>query len=548
MMQWNYPVHRLLLGAMTLMLALQVQAQYNIRVKIADYKNDTLILGYRFGKQTYVKDTCVRKSANDEFVFSKKDTLDGGVYICLLKPSNTYFEFLIPDYKAKPQDQKNLRIETRLYPDGDLIKDLKITGSPDNKAFVDYLHFLNRMRFKSEDYSAEKTNAATKGDKAAEEAAQKKLEALNDSVSIYQKTLLEKNPQYLSSKLIKAAAGPTVPKDIEAQGQEASYKYFKAHYLDNVDWADERLLRTPIMEEKIEFYLEKLVFQIPDSLIKECDLLIDLAKKGKSPQMYQFVASHLLNKYAKSQVICMDAVYVHLGDKYYCKGKADWVEKEQLEKICDNVEELRPLRCGSPAMEITGRDIRDGKEFKLSSLVGKRRFVVLFFWDPSCGNCGKAAEKLAPIYNRFAPFGAEVVGICSKSWKEVDECKKKATEKNMTWINLSDEEYPLAVVKKTYAIKMNPYIYLYDREMKMMFKRLDPEQVGDILAREYQQIVDKPEEHKDFPAAMIPALKKALEDHAAEKAKHEQEEKAKKEKEEKEGKNTDGKANKMGGK
>ncbi len=532
------------MSAICLLFALQMQAQYNIRVKIADYKNDTLILGYRFGKQTYVKDTCIRKSPTDDFVFSKKDTLDGGVYICLLKPSNTFFEFLIPDYKAKPQDQKNLRIETRLGADGDLIKELKITGSADNKAFVDYLHFLNRMRFKSEDLSAEKTNAAAKGDKAAEEAAQKKLEALNDSVNVYQKALLEKNPQYLSSKLIKAAAPPVVPKDIEAQGQEASYKYFKEHYLDNIDWADERLLRTPIMEEKIEFYLEKLVFQIPDSLIKECDHLIDLAIKGKNKPMYQFVASHLLNKYAKSQVICMDAVYVHLGDKYYCKGKADWVEKEQLEKICDNVEELRPLRCGSPAMEIVGQNIKDGKEFKLSSLMNKSRYVVLFFWDPACGNCGKAAEKLAPIYNRFVPFGTEVVGICSKSWKEVDECKKKATEKNMTWINLSGEEYGLAVVKKTYAIKMNPYIYLYDKEMKMMFKRLDPEQVGDILAREYQQILDKPEDSKDFPTALRPALKKALEEHAAEKEKSEKEAKEKEEKEN----SAKNKAEKMSGK
>jgi peroxiredoxin len=517
-----------------------VEAQYNIRVKIADYKNDTLILGYRFGKQTYVKDTCIRKAGTEEFVFAKKDTLDGGVYLVLLKPTNTYFEFLIPDQREKPKDQKNMRIETRLNPDGDLIRDLKITGSPDNTAFIDYLHFLNRMRTKSEGLVKEKE--AAKGNAEKEAEIGKKLEMLNDSVTIYQKNLVEKNPNYLSAKLIKASPTPIVPKDIEAQGQEASYRYFKSKYFDGVDWSDARLIRTPIMEEKIEFYLEKLVIQAPDSVIGACEELIGWAKAGKNKDMYQYVSSHLLNKYAKSQVICMDAVYVHLGEKYYCNGGAEWVGKEQLEKICDNVNELRPLRCGSPAMEIAAKNIVDGAPFKLSSLVGKNRYLVLFFWDPACGNCGKAAEKLAPIYNRFKPYGLEVVGICSKEWKDVEDCRKKATEKNMTWINLSDEAYPLAVIKKTYAIKMNPYIYLYDKEMKLMYKRLDPEQVGDIVQRDLQQILDDPNS-KEIRPDMRPALKKTLEDAAADKAKREAEEKAKAEKE----KATENKNNKMQG-
>jgi peroxiredoxin len=526
-----------------MMSATAVEAQYNIKVKIADYKNDTLILGYRFGKQTYVKDTCVRKNPNDEFVFSKKDTLMGGVYLVLLKPTNTYFEFLIPDQMGKPKDQKIMKIETRLQADGDLVKDLKITGSPDNTVFVDYLHFLTKMRNDSEKWYKEQEEAKAKGDtiKAAEIA--KKMEGLNDQVNAYQKSVVEKHPTYLSVKLIKGATNPIVPKDVEIKGQDASYRYFKAHYFDGIDWADSRLIRTPIMEEKIEFFLEKLVVQAPDSVIQACEDLMTLAIKGGDKDMYQFLSSHLLNKYAKSQVICMDKVYVYLGEKYYCGNKkADWVDAEQLEKICDNVAELKPLSCGSPAMEITAKDIVTEKPFKLSSLVGKRRYTVLFFWDPACGNCGKAAMKLAPIYDRFKPFGLEVVGICSKEWKEVEDCRKKAVETKMTWINLSDEVYPLAVIKKTYAIKMNPYIYLYDKEMKLMYKRLDPEQVGDIVMRDLQQFLDD-KDSKDFPANMRPRIQKAIDDAKAEKAK-EDAEKAKKEAEEK---GTDAKNKKMNG-
>ncbi len=229
----------------------------------------------------------------------------------------------------------------------------------------------------------------------------------------------------------------------------------------------------------------------------------------------------------------MDAVYVHVGEKYYCKAKPDWVEKEQLEKICDNVEELRPLRCGAPALEIVAKNIMDSSEFKLSSLVGKRRYTVLFFFDPACGNCGKAAMRLAPVYERFKPFGVDVVGVCSKDWKEVEDCRKSAKEKGMKWINLSDEAYPLAVIKKSYAIKMNPYIYLYDEDMKLMFKRLDPEQVDDILQREFKMMLEgKLKNRMQLLPQERPALEKALKEAEKEAAERKAEEEKKKKEEE----------------
>lgn len=489
---------------------------YNIRIKIDGYLNDSLILGYRLGKQTYVKDTCIGKNSKGEFVFSKPDTLKGGVYLALLKPDNSYFEFLIPNDK----DQQNMSIYTKLDESRDMTKHLKIEGSEDNRVFIDYLHFLGSLRKKGDELG--KQREASKSDTAKVAQIDKQLNALNDEVTTYQKNLQTKYPKYLSANLIKASGNPVVPKEIEAQGQEAAYRYYKAHYFDDLDWSDARLIRTPILEEKIEFFLEKLVFQVPDSLNKGVDELMGLVIKGKNKDMYQYVAAHLLNKYAKSQVICMDAVYVHIGEKYYCKGGAEWVEPEQLEKICDNVAELTPIRCGQPALEIDLKNIQDSSRFKLSSLVGKTRFTVLFFWDPSCGNCGKASARLAPVYDRFKPFGVEVVGVCSDEWSKADNCRRSAKEKGMKWINLSDESYPLAVVKKTYGIKMNPFIYLYDKDMKLMFKRLDPEQVEDILQREFQRMLDD-KNSKELAPQERPAIERSLKELAVERKKRDEE-------------------------
>ena len=73
-----------------------IQAQYNIQVKIDNYENDTLILGYRLGKKTYVRDTTLRNKKG-HFVLSGSESMNGGVYLVLIKPQNTYFEFLVPD-------------------------------------------------------------------------------------------------------------------------------------------------------------------------------------------------------------------------------------------------------------------------------------------------------------------------------------------------------------------------------------------------------------------------------------------------------------------
>jgi peroxiredoxin len=463
---------------------------YHIRVKLDNYDNDTLILGYRLGSKTYVKDTCIGKNKNGEWVFKKDETLEGGLYIILLKPDNIYFEFLVPDEK----DQQNLSLYTK--PEGkDLIKNLKIQGSKDNTLFLDYLAFINSQRQKAEDLNNKITEAESKQETEKVAEYRKKLENINKEVLEYQNNLVRNHPKSLSASLLSASQMPEVPKEIQDQGQEAAYRYYKAHYFDGFNWSDPRLIRTPIMEEKIETYLEKLVFQIPDSVIQGVEDIMHMVEKGGDKEVYKYVTAHLLNKYAASKVICMDAVYVHIGRKYYCGArKPEWVEAEQLQKICENVAELEPVLCGRPAPPIQLRDIATGNPVSLYST--KADYTIVYFWDPTCGNCTKASEAMVPIYKKFKDKNVLFLGICSKTWNEVDQCKEKIKDKQLEWINLSDESYPLAIVKKYYDIKMNPYIYLLDKDKKIMFKRLDPQQVEEILDRELNKDKEKPKSGK----------------------------------------------------
>jgi len=469
---------RILCIGLFLALSTLLSAQgYKIKVKIDNYQNDTCILGYRLGKSTYVKDTVIGRNTNNEFVFEDEKTLQGGVYLVLTKPKNTWFEFLVPN----EVDQKKLQLHAKMKENGSMSEGLKIKGSKDNQVFLDYMDFLKDLRKRSEPIT--KKMAAEKNE-VEKKSLQMQLEKMGKEVGAHQKMLAQKHPGFLSVNLIMASTQPEVPEAIKGD-RAAGFRYYRKHYWDAFDWSDDRLIRTPIFKDKLEFYTNKLCVQVPDSVIINVDFVLQAALKGGNSEMFQYVASELLNKYAKSKVICMDAVYVHIGEKYYCSGKAEWVDSTQLVKICENVQTLKPLRCGLYAPNVSLKRL-DGNPVDLYSL--KSKFTALYFWDPDCGNCTKVSAKLVPVYQKYKEKGLEVFGVCSKSWKDISKCKNKVADKKMDWINTSDEPYPLAVVKKIYDIQVNPYLILLDENKKIMYKRIDPQQLDDILKREFDRI------------------------------------------------------------
>jgi len=52
------------------------------------------------------------------------------------------------------------------------------------------------------------------------------------------------------------------------------YRYYKAHFFDNIDFTDGRILRTPVYHTKIKKYVEDLIVKHPDSVIVDGDYLI----------------------------------------------------------------------------------------------------------------------------------------------------------------------------------------------------------------------------------------------------------------------------------
>ncbi len=464
-----------------LLLTLNSSAQYKIAVDIEGYDNDTLILGYQVGKTTYIAKTVYSKNEKGVFVFEGEEPLLGGLYSVLIKPDNKFFQFII----SSDEEQKDLQLSTKITtnPAAELSGNLKIKNSPDNDVFTEYKNFLGRMRQKSQKLSEKRKKAQEKKDSVELDKVNIEFAGLDKEVEDYQSQLLVKYPDYLSPKIINGSKQPVVPKEIKDRNE--IFQYYKLHFFDNFDWADERMIRTPILMDKMDTYIEKLTLQTVDSVAKACEYLIDKALEFKNKKVFQFVAVQLLNQYAKQDVVCMDGVYVTIAQKYYCTGMAYWLDSAKVEKICEDAQRMAPLRCGKNAPEARLKNINDSSYVSLYSI--RKPFVAVYFWDPTCGNCTKMTKKLVPVYNKWKDKGFEIYGVCSKPWSEVDVCRKKVTDEKMDWINTTDEPYPLAWVKKYYDLRSNPFIYLLNEDKEIIYKRLSAEQLDQILEREFKR-------------------------------------------------------------
>ena len=254
------------------------------------------------------------------------------------------------------------------------------------------------------------------------------------------------------------------------------YHYYKAHFFDNIDFTDDRLLRSPIFHPKIKQYMDKMTAQMPDSINVSSDYLIE--KSRNNAEIFKWMVYWLTLTYESSPIMGMDAVFVHLVEKYYVTNQAYWVDSTQLAKITNRAYTLNPILIGKKAPPIVMIDSAS----KSMPLYGvKAKYTVVIFWDEDCGHCKKEVPKLNELYiNKLKPLGVEVYAIAAENKQQA--WKKFIVENKLNWLNVHQpDDYKRAVTKKIYDINSTPYIYLLDENKIIKAKHIDVEQLGNLI-------------------------------------------------------------------
>ena len=178
----------------------------------------------------------------------------------------------------------------------------------------------------------------------------------------------------------------------------------------------------------------------------------------------------------------MDAVFVHLADKYYMTNQAFWVDSVQLFKISDRVRSIKPTLIGKQAPPIYHLKNKQGKLIPLYSV--DANLLILIFWDPDCGHCKKEMPKLRDVCQKYKDEEVKVYAVCTELEKE--KWIKYIEKDSTTWIHVADFELR-SPFRELYNIDSTPKVFVLDKNKKIIAKHINHEQLDDILSRRFRK-------------------------------------------------------------
>ena len=446
---------------------------YKVTLQTPDYKSGIAYLTYYYGKNMNVQDSAAMNSQGVA-VFSGKGKLLPGVYSVVFPGKNKLYDFLVDKEQVI-----NIKADT-----SDLLNKTVVTGSKENILFQQYQKYVaEKGKLLSEELDAYKS-ATTKEDSSLH---QKKYEKINDELNDYRDKIIKEHPESMLATLLISMKQPAVQNQHPVTRQDSleNYQYYKKHYWDGITFMDDRIIRTPFFLPKVEQYFRNVVSPVPDSIIKESDYLLLLARS--SPEMYKFLLNWLTDEYIYPKYMGQDAVFVHLFEKYHSKGISNWLNEKQLKTISDRAYMLMSNLIGEQAADLQMVDSNGVSK----SLYGvKSNYVVVVFWDPTCGHCQVQVPRLDSIYNaKWKNEGVTMYGVLTET-KDLEQWKEFIKDKKMNnWINVYETDAQKKIVeqskqpsyKQLYDVIQTPTLFLLDKNKKIIAKKLTLEQIDDLL-------------------------------------------------------------------
>ncbi len=445
-------------------------------IKVENYAQKPVVLGYYFNSKMLVKDTVL--TDNKCVAHFQRDSLyDEGLYIVHFPENGAVFDMLMPaEQKFTLQCDTMPRAADRVTVKG-------------NTALENFYAYQRYITGRQEEYAnLTKEFRATGNDEKAKADIRKRFQEIDSLVKVHNEEVIAQNKDNFLSVFLKAIQDVEVPQfqypstytqaQLDSARQVKGYYYYRAHFYDNFDMTDDRLLRTPFFSAKIDKYFKESVPQIPDTVAAEAFRLIEMCRPNK--EMFRFFVSTMYNMTNQSKIMGMDAALVKIADRYYLSGEADWADPKFLEELRENVNGIRYTLVGLKAPDLRMPSIT-GEWFRLSEI--DATYTILVFWEPSCGHCKKEVPKIKKeLYDKYAQYGLKVFAVYCQI--EVDPWKEFIEEHQLEeFINVYDP-YGRSGFRQYYHIKSTPTIFVLDKDKTIVAKKLGVEQIDDFLAHE----------------------------------------------------------------
>lgn len=488
----------------------KAQKGYDIKINFKGCTDTTLYLAKYFFDQLPVVDSC-KKVKNGKIRFKGDMPLDKGIYF-LANQSKTsfYFQFIV-------DNTSNFTINLDA---ADIAGTTKSPDDKENEQFFSYVGFmsglnkqmtavLDAVKNKSKADSAKLVSDKQKSLAEQSEKFDSDFKTRNKGTFLFQLMNL-KTEKY-------APATPTA-----SNGRPDStyqYYYYKLHFFDDVDFTDDRIIYTPFFADRVKKYLEQVIAQHPDSVIKGLDLILDRCTPGST--LFNTLIGHFTYKYETNKAMSFDQdgncntfekVFIHLADKYIVSGKTNgYYSDETVKKVKERIDILKNLLPGAKVSDLYMIDTTAGRQVlkmgfdtaktssgatylynknsdKLASLYKnlysvKAKYTILVFWAADCGHCQTEIPKLAKDLKEIkGKIDFKVYAVQTKE-ELFDAWKKFIVNESLSdFINVFD---PIHInnLKERFDIVGTPVIYLLDADKRIIGKKLVSEQTVDIIKK-----------------------------------------------------------------
>lgn len=465
----------LLAALFTSCLAFGQQPGYEIKITFKPFKNEYIFLGHYEGKQLPIIDSALLDDKS-EAVFKGTSKLGGGVYLIGYPNKKGYFEFLIG------KDQQFSIIADSLHLD-----DVSFKNSPENDLFKSYRQYMAEHGKKIDSSRKLLSTAKNARDSAA---IDKTISKTNQEIKDYRLNIMKKYPDATLSFLLKLLQEPEIPPASQHPGGKYdslyAYQYFKAHFWDGINFFDDRLIRTPIFENKLDKYFDQLVYPNPDSVNKEMDWMLGYA--SVTPDNERFLLLKFVNRYIAMKYMWEDAVFVHLYEKYFAQKTYPWLTEKGMKTIQDRAYNLMANILGNPAPDIDLPDTT-GNNITLYRLTSP--YTVVLIWDPTCSHCKEIVPKVDSLYqSKWKMEGVKVFAMAKETDGNKNDWMNFIRQHHLEeWANVyyskTDEKARIDSgvpgYSQLYDVLSFPTLYLLDKDKRIIAKKLSFEQINDVL-------------------------------------------------------------------
>jgi peroxiredoxin len=449
-------------------LMIQAKAEeYRIAIEWQGLKDTSVYLASYYDTKIYVKDS-LRLDTKGKGVFKGNKELQQGLYVLYLN-DKTYFDVLIGA-------DKDFTIKTNQT---DIRKNLSITGAAESEKFLHYQNYITTMGEKRQKL-VDIANDTINKNKAK---IREDLKAIDDEFNQHLDSEIKSMPGSMYALFLKAVKPlpvPVIPVERSHPKYDSiawftDYLHKSNHFFDDIDFTDERLLNTPLLQPKLEAFFNKILLQIPDTIAKYSMQVINRAKPNRT--MFQYTTQYLLNNSVQNKIMGMDKVLLTIAENVYLKGDAFWADSTIMARLKEEVFFTRLNLIGQQAQDLILRDTTGGY---LSLHEINADYLIVVFWDPTCGHCKKDIPALYnEVYLKLLQHHVEVLSVYNGTDKQ--QWLDFVNEHEFAgWIHAWDPDRTSGYQYK-YDVRETPRIFLLDKNKKIIAKKIDNKNLIKII-------------------------------------------------------------------